>query len=306
MPSSASPAPLRFTTFQAVAADIKLAHTVFALPFALLAMMLAAGWAGRWPTLTEVLLIAGCMVAARTAAMTANRAIDAPLDATNPRTAGRAVPAGRVSRTAMTGFAIASSLLLIGFAAGFWLLRDNPWPLALSPVVLVVLLGYPLAKRLTWLCHVILGLALALSPLAAALAIEPGYLAEPAPWLLAAIVLGWVAGFDVIYALLDVASDRATGVRSMPASLGEEHALWISRTLHLGVVAGLLALLWVSPQLGRLFAIAAGLAVALLVVEHVLVWRPANRRIEPAFFTVNGIISILLGAAGIADIALHL
>ncbi len=285
-----------------LAGDIKLSHTVFAMPFALLGMVLAAGWAGRVPGWVEVLLIVACMVFARSFAMLVNRLADAEIDRGNPRTAGRALPSGRVGggfTLAAAGFSAAGFVLAAG---GFWALAGNRWPLALSVPVLVLLAFYSFAKRFTWLCHVLLGAALAASPVAAAIAIEPGFvLASAVPWLIAGAVLCWVAGFDVIYALQDVAVDRASGLFSMPASLGVEPALWVSRVLHLGVV-GCLAAAWaVSPRLGPLFVGAVAVTALLLLLEHALVWRSERRAIHHAFFTVNGIISVLLGAAGVVD-----
>ena len=286
----------------ALAGDIKLSHTVFALPFALLGMVLAAAWAQRLPTWTEAGLILICMVTARTFAMGINRLADAQLDAQNPRTAGRALPGGRVSRRFVITTIGLNALGFVAACAGFWWLRSNPCPLTWSPAVLGVLALYSFTKRFTWLCHLFLGLALSISPVAAALAIEPRFIEDQATaWLLAGMVLCWVAGFDVIYALQDIGVDRELGLFSMPASLGVEPALWISRGLHLACVVCLGAAAWTSPQLGVLFAAAVGLTAALLVIEHALVWRSATHRIHMAFFTVNGVISLLLGAAGILD-----
>lgn len=286
-----------------LARDIKLSHTVFALPFALLGGGLACGWARRLPTGIEVGLVLLCMVFARTFAMCVNRLADARLDALNPRTAGRAVPAGSVSR----GFAVLTiALTAVGFVlatAGFWLFRGNLWPLGLALPVLGVLTLYSFTKRFTWACHLVLGFALALSPIAAALALAPGFVLEqPTVWWVAGMVMCWVAGFDVIYALQDVAVDRELGLFSMPASLGVARALWISRGLHLLSLACLVAAWWVSPQLGLAFAIATAMTAALLIVEHALVWRSATHRINLAFFTVNGLISLVLGAAGLLDV----
>ncbi|MEQ9461377.1 MAG: UbiA-like polyprenyltransferase [Phycisphaeraceae bacterium] len=286
-----------------IAADIKLAHTVFALPFALLGMMLAADAASRLPSLTEWALILFCMVAARTFAMTFNRWADGRLDAANPRTARRAVPAGRVSPTTMLAACLASATLLLLAAAGFTLL-DNPWPLILAPAVLLVLALYSLTKRFTALCHAVLGVSLALSPLAAALAIEPASLATPALWLLAGFVLTWVAGFDILYALADLDHDRTHRIFSIPSALGLAGALWASRTLHTLAAALLLTLAFTSPQLGLLFAIATGLCLGLLTLEHTLIARSPAKHLDTAFFTLNGIISIVLGTAGIADLLL--
>ncbi len=290
-----------------LATDIKLSHTVFALPFALLGMGLGCGWAQRWPGPSEVGLIVLCMVLARTFAMCVNRLVDAKIDALNPRTQRRALADGRVSRRFAGAAITITGAGFVAATAGFWLLHGNVWPAALSLPVLGVLAGYSFAKRFTWLCHVLLGLALGLSPLAAALAIEPGYLAWDAsqgvPWLIAGMVMCWVAGFDVIYALQDVGVDRELGLFSMPASLGVARALWISRGLHAGALGCLVAAWGVSPQLGIVFGIAVGLTAALLVLEHGLVWRSRTNHIHMAFFTVNGIISLLLGAAGLWDVA---
>ena len=289
----------------AVARDIKLSHTVFALPFALLATFVSAGWAGRLPGSDEFLLIVVCMFLARTVAMTVNRLADAELDASNPRTAGRALPSGRLGTVFMRTTAWLCALLFVLAADGFYLLHGNLWPIILAPFVLLYLAAYSYTKRFTWLCHLYLGTALALSPIAAAIAIEPGWLATPAPWLLAGMVTCWVGGFDVIYALQDVDHDRSLGLYSMPVKLGVGRALWISRGLHL-IAAGCLLLFWVlSPKLGMGFLIAAVLAAALLVLEHVLVWRSATHPINVAFLTVNGLISLLLGASGIFEVILN-
>lgn len=292
-------------TCEEVARDIKLSHTVFALPFALLGAFLACGWAGRKPTLLEFGLILLCMFLARTAAMTANRFFDADIDAANPRTCGRAVPSGRVSRSIMGGFMVGSALLFVLSAAAFWLWRGNFWPLLLAPPVLVVLLGYSLIKRFSWLCHLMLGFALGISPLAAAIALEPGSLVGEGAWafyLLVGMVLGWVAGFDVIYALQDLQIDRCQGLHSIPARLGERGALWVSRGLHLLCSLCLIAAGWASPRLGSVFLVASLLAVALLMVEQTVVWWSSTRHLHLVFFTLNGVISLLLGAAGITDV----
>lgn len=286
----------------AVARDIKLSHTVFALPFALLAMFLSAGWAGRLPGWDEFGLIVACMFFARTFAMMVNRLADAKLDQSNPRTAKRALPSGRLNKRFVSITIIACALLLILCAGGFWVVRANPWPLIFSPVVLVYLAGYSYTKRFTWLCHVYLGSALAISPVAAALAIEPGYLGVAEPWLLAGMVACWVGGFDVIYALQDVEHDRAIGLYSMPSRLGVGPALWISRGLHVLAAACLFTLWMMSPALGLYFLVACLLTVSLLILEHALVWRSKTNHVDVAFLTVNGVISVLLGLTGIIEV----
>lgn len=285
----------------ALGRDIKLSHTVFALPFAVLGAVLAAVHRGAALRVGEGVLILLCMVLARTFAMTFNRLADARLDAANPRTQHRAVASGRVTRRTA---ALTLAVCALGFvvaAGGFGLGYDNLWPVLLSPAVLALLAVYSLTKRFTWACHLVLGVALAASPLAAAIAIDPAYLGQPTPWLIAGMVAAWVAGFDVIYALQDVATDRAQQLFSMPARLGESPALWISRGLHGLAVAALIASTVLSPHLTTAFAVATVAVGLLLVLEHALVWRSRLNRLHLAFFTVNGVISLLLAAAGCYD-----
>jgi 4-hydroxybenzoate polyprenyltransferase len=285
----------------AVARDIKLSHTVFALPFALLATFLAAGWAGRLPSVVEFVLILLCMFFARTFAMAFNRLSDAVIDAQNARTDRRALPSGKVRWDTMLWVAIACAGAFVACTAFFYVAKRNPLPVILSLPVLAVLAGYSYTKRFTWLCHIVLGLALSISPVAAAIAIEPAYLAEPIVWLIATIVLTWVAGFDVLYALQDTEVDRELGLYSIPSRLGVANALWISRLLHLLTVATLLTIAARSPQLSTLFWIAALATCLLLVLEHALVWGGRTKQLNMAFFTVNGVISVMLGVAGIVD-----
>ncbi len=308
MPSSVEP-PVRtcwnWTNLAVLGRDIKLSHSVFALPFALLATFLAAGSSvpeGRLPSVAQLTLIVLCMVLARTTAMSFNRVVDAGLDAGNPRTRGRAIPSGRLSRSFVVAVIAVCSAGFVAATSGFWFVEGNLWPLVLSPVALAWLCGYSFSKRFTWLCHLWLGSALALSPVAAVVAIRPAYLARPEPYLLAALVVAWVAGFDIIYALQDVEVDRSHRLYSMPARLGVEPALWIGRLLHAGVIAAMFALTGVSPQLGGLFLAGAIVATGLLVLEHALVWGSKTHHINMAFFTVNGVISLLLGGLGIAGV----
>jgi len=205
----------------------------------------------------------------------------------------------------MLGAALLSAAVFVIAAGGFLFFFSNPWPLVFSPAVVLVLGTYSYTKRFSWLCHLFLGCTLALSPVAAAIAIEPGTLLASSPvWLLSAMVMCWVAGFDVIYALQDVEHDRAAGLFSMPSRLGPEPALWVSRALHLGAIVLLLACWQFCPLLGVFFLAAVTLTAALLVVEHTLVWGSKTNHLNMAFFTVNGVISLLLGAAGIADVVL--
>ena len=300
------PAHAFLSRLNLLARDIKVSHSVFALPFALLAAVMAL-WhptmdRATFPLGWTLLLIVICMVLARTMAMAFNRWADAKLDAGNPRTQGRAIPSGRLPASYMLSVAIGCALAFIVTCTGFWLMTANLWPLMLSPFVLIFLAGYSYTKRFTWLCHLYLGAALALSPIAAVIAIKPALLATIAPWLLAGMVMCWVAGFDIIYALQDVAADREAGTYSMPSRLGVQPALRISRALHLVSLLMLILLVTLSEVLHLRFAIGVGIVAALLLLEHVLVWHSKTHHIHIAFFTLNGLISLLLGGLGIWDI----
>ena len=305
MTSSATLGPSTFSRLLIAADDIKLSHSVFALPFALLAAFLAAGADGRLPGVAAMVLIVVCLVLGRTVAMATNRWADAALDAMNPRTARRAIPSGRLTAAFMLGVAICCAAGFVVAAAGFWLLNDNPWPLVLSPLVLAWLVGYSFTKRITFLCHLFLGFALALSPLASVIAIHPAYLAQHDPYLLALMVTCWVAGFDVIYALQDMRVDRATDVHSLPARLGARRALIVGALLHATSAAALIALATTGSLLHVGFAIGTVLVILLLLAEHALVWTTGRRHIQLAFFTINGVISLVLSALGIVDVVSH-
>ena len=295
------------TTFRLIAADIKIAHSVFALPFALLASFMAArgdvatiDW-GRFGG--QLVLIVLAMVFARTVAMLANRLLDREIDGRNPRTAGRALPAGRLSTRRAMGVLLIGVALFMGVCVAFGILYDNWWPAILGPPVLAWISAYALLKRFTALCHLYLGSSLALSPLAAAIAIQPEAIAhQPALWLLAGMVLCWVAGFDVIYALQDLDIDRAEGLHSMPATLGTRGALWVSRLLHMIAAGCLVTTWWVDTRFQWLFAVGTIIVIALLLYEHATVSKWGTTKIALAFFTLNGVISCVLGALGIADV----
>ena len=295
------PADALVERFRHFAADIKLSHTVFALPWALLATFLAAtGQPGGLPYFGQIGLILLCMVLARTFAMAMNRALDARLDALNPRTARRAIPAGRLSRAFVLSIAVSCAVGFIAACAGFWIAYGNRWPLVLGPVVLLMLGAYPLIKRFSELCHYYLGFCLALAPVCAWVAIR-GEIATP-PVLMFAAVLFWTAGFDIIYACQDFESDRATGTFSVPARVGVGAALWIARITHLLCLAALLALGEVTPQFGWIYSTAVAIAAALLMIEHGLVRRDDLSKVNLAFFTINGVISLVIGTLGIIDV----
>ena len=285
------------------AADIKLAHSVFAMPFAVLGAFLArdagAGW-GRFGG--QLALVVACMVLARSWAMLFNRIADRRYDALNERTRRRAIPSGRLGRSQAWGVALGCAGLFVAATSGFLVFFGNPWPLILSAPVLAWVAFYSLTKRFTALCHVFLGGALAASPLAAAIAVDPAALAHTPLWLLAGMVLAWVAGFDVIYALQDVDFDRASGLRSIPARLGWRGALWVSRGLHLAAWGFLAAAVGAEPRFGALSWAAAGVVWFLLVTEHLVLVRRGRAGLDVAFFTLNGLVSCVLGAAGSLDL----
>lgn len=298
--------------------DIKLAHSVFALPFAILAAFLAGmghqasgighqgtrtgSWAGFAGKLALVVL---CMVAARTWAMMVNRLADRRFDAANPRTQRRALASGRLPAREAAVVTGAAALVFVAGAGLFGVCFGNWWPLVLSAPVLAWIAFYSFTKRFTALCHVFLGGALAASPVAAAIAVNPTALGDtPAIWWLAGMVLAWVAGFDVIYALQDIEFDRGAGLHSIPARVGWRGGLWVSRGLHAAALVMLIMAWRVEPRFGVLFGLGVGAVAGLLLVEHVILVRRGRAGLEMAFFTVNGVVSCLLGLAGVADVLL--
>jgi 4-hydroxybenzoate polyprenyltransferase len=279
---------------------IKFSHTLFALPFALLGAALAAhgpdGWTLRPLDWLGILL---CMVTARSAAMAFNRLADRRLDAANPRTATRHLPTGRLSVGSVAAFTI---VCCAGFVLSTLLfLPRNPWPLVLSAPVLAWLLGYSYAKRFTSAAHAWLGLALGLAPVAAWIAIRAD-LAWPPAWLGLA-VLGWVTGFDIIYACQDYAFDREAGLHSVPARLGIRGALRVAAGSHAATV-GMLVALGVSYPLGPIYFGGVAAVAALLAYEHALVRPEDLSHLNVAFFQVNVLISVGLMAVGVADLIL--
>lgn len=276
---------------------IRFSHTVFALPFALLSAALAWNMPGSPFAWRELLGILLCMVFARSAAMAFNRIVDRRIDADNPRTARRHLPAGLLSLPTVLAFAAFSAG---GFVASTLLfLPDNPWPLYLSVPVLLFLCGYSYAKRFTVWCHYWLSAALMLSPIAAWIAIRG--MIEPPPLLLAAVVFFWVGGFDILYACQDTDFDRQRGLFSIPARWGVPTALRIALVSHLLTVACLFALWWLAG-LGVVFLIGTVCVAVLLAYEHSLVRPDDLARVNTAFFHVNAVISIGLFVVGLADL----
>jgi len=275
---------------------IKFEHTIFALPFAFSGMMLAAE---GWPSWRTVGWIVVAMVGARNAAMSFNRWADRRLDAANPRTAARALPSGQVSPAFVVAFTVAGSLLLVLAA---WQL--NPLALSLSPLALLILLGYSFTKRYTWLSHLVLGLALAGAPLGAWIAVRGDVTATP--MILAAAVLCWVAGFDMLYALQDMDFDRRSGLFSIPARFGETGALWLSGAFHVAMIALLVMLpSFYPPGLRGFYWVGVVGCVALLSCQHWIV-RPGDlSRLNAAFFQANGFLAVWFFLATALDLLLR-
>lgn len=262
---------------------IKFPHTVFALPFALTGALLAAG---GLPNAGQLFWIVLAMAGARTAAMAMNRLIDAEIDARNPRTAGRAIPAGQLSRGITLFFIIAATALML-FAAAML----NPLCLKLSPIALFFLILYSYCKRFTSLAHVVLGICLAAAPIGAWVAIR-GQIETPA-LVLGGVVLFWVAGFDILYALQDREFDKAAGLHSIPVLLGVEGSLWAARIFHLvmmGLLLGLLSLM----HLGSMFMLGILVVAGMLLYEHWLLKDGNLDKLDAAFFNMNGYISVAI------------
>ena len=265
---------------------IKIEHTLFALPFALLGAVLAApGLPGPW----QLLWIALAMVGARSCAMAFNRIADRHIDAANPRTRTRALPAGQLSLPFAWAFTILSAALFL-FAAAML----NRLALALAPVALASVVLYSYTKRFTSLSHVVLGWCLAIAPTGAWVAVR-GSLDSAVPLLLSLVVLLWTAGFDVLYACQDYDFDRRTGLRSIPARVGVERALWASRLLHAAAFVALVGLYFLTslgwPALAGVLSTGA-----LLVYQHSLVRADDLSRLNAAFFTTNAFVSVILFA----------
>jgi 4-hydroxybenzoate polyprenyltransferase len=267
---------------------VRFSHTVFALPFALISAILAwhaANAEFRWLDLLGILL---CMVFARSAAMAFNRLVDRKLDAENPRTAKRHLPAGLLSVPTVVAFFL---VCCAGFVAST-LLFANPWPLRLSAPVLSFICAYSLTKRFTILAHFWLGASLMLAPIAAWIAIR-GLDDLLTPIVLGLAVLSWVAGFDILYACQDVDVDRRLGLKSVPAAVGVPRALSVARLCHACTAILLIALFFVaSPPLGRIYLAGVMCVIALLAYEHRLVRPDDLGRVNQAFFQVNAVISI--------------
>lgn len=291
--------------------DIKIAHSVFAMPFAILAAFMAtsaveAQRLAAWRRFAlQLALVVACMVAARTWAMLVNRLVDRRFDAENPRTSRRPLASGTLEARDATILAALSALAFFVCCAGFLALDANPWPLILALPTLAWIAFYSFTKRFTAACHLFLGGALAASPLAAAIAVRPEALVDtPALWAVAAMVVLWVAGFDILYALQDVAFDRSAGLFSLPSRFGARAGVLISRGMHLAAAGALFVAWLLDARLGWLFLAACAAIGALLIFEHAVLSKRGLRGLPIAFFTVNGVVSCLLGGAGVVDLLL--
>ncbi len=272
---------------------IKFEHTIFALPFALISVILASQQRGASPGAATVGWVLLAMVSARSAAMAFNRLCDADIDANNPRTAQRHIPAGLLSRVQVGTFLLVS-VGLFELAA----FKLNRMCFALSPVALACVLGYSYTKRFTSLCHLFLGFAIGIAPIGAWLAISPRL--APVPLALGAVVMLWIGGFDIIYALQDYEYDVKSPLYSLPKRLGKPRALMVSRAMHVAAI-GLLC--WIGVLSGLHAAYFTGVAVVACLIcwEQSLVKPDDLRRVDLAFFTLNGWVSVSLFLFVLAD-----
>ena len=264
---------------------VKLEHTLFALPFAYVGALLAFRSADRFPGWEELLWITLAMVGARSLAMGINRVVDREIDARNPRTAGRALPSGRLELWQVAAFCLAALALLV-----LATLRLAPIVRYLWPIPVAAFVVYPYLKRATWLCHLWLGVTIGLAPLAAWMAV--GKPLAPAPFALWLGVACWVAGFDLLYGLFDLQVDREQGLHSLAVRFGVPATFWAARALHLATVAAL-ALAGIEGGAGFIWGIGVATVAALLLYEHLIVSPGDLRRLNAAFFTINGIIAIV-------------
>ena len=271
---------------------VRFAHTVFALPFALAGAFLARMEAPPLATVGWILL---AMAGGRSLAMALNRLIDAEVDARNPRTAGRELPSGRLTRPQVVWFCLASLAALLLAVSQLPRITWYLWPI---PVALFVL--YPYAKRVTWACHLLLGVTIGIAPVAGWLAVTGEFALTPI--LLWIAVAAWIAGFDIIYALLDLDHDRANGVHSIPARFGPARALAITRSLHLVTVV-FLAAAGVTAGTGAIYFVGVAVCAAVLLYENAVVARGGEDRIKMAFGVANGVLAIVYFAFVVAEVA---
>jgi 4-hydroxybenzoate polyprenyltransferase len=279
-----------FNKLKIIFADIKIQHTVFALPFAVMSAFMAAEGLPAWDKLGWILV---CMVGARSAAMAFNRMVDAGFDAKNPRTENRALPAGRVTIAQYAVFLMVSAVLFIW--ASYML---NPLAFLLSPVALMIVFFYSITKRFTAYSHVFLGFALSVAPVGAWVAIREEI--SLASLVLGAAVVFWLIGFDIIYSCMDAESDRKNRLHSIPQRFGIDRALKIAWVAH-GIMVFFLLVLLATPLLGPVYLAGVVIAAGLLGYQHTLVNKDDLSRVNFAFFNVNSVISLLLMTVVIVD-----
>jgi 4-hydroxybenzoate polyprenyltransferase len=272
---------------------VKLEHTLFALPFAYAGALLAYRKAGELPGWGELLWITLAMVGARSLAMGINRVVDREIDARNPRTAGRELPSGRLALWQVTAFCLAALALLVLSAFQLAPVVRYLWPIPVAAFVV-----YPYLKRVTWLCHIWLGATIGLAPLAAWLAV--GKSLALAPFALWVGVACWVAGFDLLYALFDLRVDREQSLHSFAARFGVPAAFWAARALHLVTVVAL-AVAGLVGGAGLVWGLGVAAVAALLLYEHLIVSPGDLRRLNAAFFTVNGVIALVFLVFAVID-----
>ena len=278
---------------------IKFEHTIFALPFAFMgALVGSVAEFGRLPEWAEIGWIVLAMVGARSAAMGLNRVIDKTIDAKNPRTAGRAIPAGLLNSKEVIVFIAVSFVLLFVATANL-----SPLAMRLLPVAVFMLVFYSYTKRFTWTCHFILGLTIALAPLGGWVAVT-GTISLPAIVLYASVAL-WTAGFDIIYACQDVEFDRKEGLYSVPSRFGVAAALWTARACHLLTAVGLFILFWLVPALSWWYLAGIVVAYVLLWNEHRIVSPRDLSKLNTAFFTMNGTLSVVVFGFTLLDLAVR-
>ncbi|CAN5227392.1 putative 4-hydroxybenzoate polyprenyltransferase [soil metagenome] len=270
---------------------IKLEHTVFALPFALSGLLLASS---AWPSVSTVFWTIAAFAGARAASMTLNRLIDAKIDARNPRTKDRSIPAGRISVKQATLFTVGSFAIMAVAATRLPLLCVQ-----LLPIAIIWLSFYSFTKRFTWFCHIILGIAIGGAALGGWVA-AGGLLSDAAPWVLMLAVATWVGSFDIIYACQDVDIDRSEKLHSIPSRFGVANALIISSALHVVTVLSLIGV-GLLCHLGAFYWIGFAIVVGMLIYEHSIVKPNDLSRVNAAFFTINGVVSILMFFAILLD-----
>ena len=275
---------------------VKFSHTVFAMPFALAGYFIGATQPRYGFSLRTFMLVLACMVFARSAAMGFNRWADVRFDSLNPRTAVREIPAGKITPRQAMIFVIVSSLFFI-VSAGLL----NRLTLFLSPVALLVILGYSYTKRFTPLCHLVLGLGLSLAPIGAYIAVTGSF--ALLPLIYSVIVLTWVSGFDIIYSLQDDEFDRETGLYSIPAVMSRGKALGVSAALHLITVV-MVAVAGISGSAGYIYWTGAAVFIVMLVYQHLIVRPDDLSRVNMAFGTTNGIAGVIFGLAVVLDLLL--